>query len=571
MATFQLPELQRRIETSLDGLQNFLQARSEPALLEKAEALQNQRRELDDRPLLSLAFSGQYSAGKSTIISALTGQSDIRISADVATDEVKAYRWRDIELWDTPGLFADRADHTAKAEQALREADLIVYCLTTNLFDNVTAADFRRLAFEKGYAPKLFLLVNKLSMEDVDDIEAYIVTLTSSLDRTLAPHQLNDFNHVFIDAQDYREGLASFNQELISFSRFEDFINRLNTWIKERGLLARLDPPIRLGFNTIDGALATLPVTTFAENPELFLLNQQLRIVQSQQRRTEAEVRRIGSGVVQKVLLLGEDLLSGALGAEPEVAQSTFQSSCEAINIAAFDELNTTLQGSYQQLQEKLEDFAKEPFVAEYFASIDTEAVGKTPDEDGSQSGGAKPIKNFAKDLLGRGSKIFGLKDGVFTGTANVAGTQGHELIYNIGKHLGKSFKPWEAVKMAKVMGQAMVFASAAFAIYDVYEQVQEGNQAAERQRQQDQQISEFRSDIRKLAESIAAQIQDTYQQEYDLPVIGVILERLNAARDEVLARETSNKELVEGLSRYRSELKACLEALYGQGGPEPI
>ena len=163
MTTLQLANLQSQIETSLDRLQSFLLSRGEPALLAKADSLEGHRKDLRNRPLLSLAFSGQYSAGKSTIISALTGEKNIRISADVATDEVKAYRWREIELWDTPGLYADRADHTAKAEQAQREADLIVYCLTTNLFDNVTATDFRRLAFEKGYAPKLFLLIATLT------------------------------------------------------------------------------------------------------------------------------------------------------------------------------------------------------------------------------------------------------------------------------------------------------------------------------------------------------------------------------------------------------------------------
>ena len=94
MATFQLPQLQGRIQFSLDGLQGFLLARGEVALQEKANALQHQRRTLGERALLSLAFSGQYSAGKSTIISALTGRSDIHISADVATDEVQAYRDR---------------------------------------------------------------------------------------------------------------------------------------------------------------------------------------------------------------------------------------------------------------------------------------------------------------------------------------------------------------------------------------------------------------------------------------------------------------------------------------------
>ena len=108
MTSFQLAELQSKIESSLDQLQNILLSRGEPALQTTASALQQQRHGHRDRPLLSLAFSGQFSAGKSTIISALTGETDIRISADVATDEVKAYRWRNIELWDSPGLYADR-------------------------------------------------------------------------------------------------------------------------------------------------------------------------------------------------------------------------------------------------------------------------------------------------------------------------------------------------------------------------------------------------------------------------------------------------------------------------------
>ncbi|MEA5444097.1 hypothetical protein VB739_16190 [Cyanobium gracile UHCC 0281] len=73
---------------------------------------------------------------------------------------------------------------------------------------------------------------------------------------------------------------------------------------------------------------------------------------------------------------------------------------------------------------------------------------------------------------------------------------------------------------------------------------------------------------LRPEPASVITQIQDIYPQEYDLPVIGVILERLNAARYEVLARETSNKELVVGLSGYRSELKACPGELYDQPSP---
>ena len=261
MSNFQLAELQRSIEASLDGIQASLLARGEVAYEERATSLQRQRQELQQRSLLSLAFSGQFNAGKSTIISALTGNTGIRIAADVATDDVQAYRWQDIELWDTPGLYADRPDHTVKAEQALREADLIVYCLTTNLFDAVTSEDLKRLAFVNRYAPKIFLLVNKLSMEDVNDTEVFIANLTSSINNTLAPHQLSEFDHAFIDAQDYRDGVAAGDQALIEFSRFEVFVQRLNRWVKAQGLLARLDPSIRMGLNVIDDVLGSLQDT----------------------------------------------------------------------------------------------------------------------------------------------------------------------------------------------------------------------------------------------------------------------------------------------------------------------
>jgi hypothetical protein len=563
MTNFQLADLQNRIESSLDQLQSFLLSRGESALQAAADALEAHRRASRDRPLLSIAFSGQYSAGKSTIISALTGDKTIRISADVATDEVKAYRWREIELWDTPGLYADRADHTAKAEQAQREADLIVYCLTTNLFDNVTASDFRRLAFEKGYAPKLFLLINKLSMEDVEDTASYISNLTASIDRTLSPHRLREFNHAFIDAQDYRDGLASSNQDLIRFSRFEAFVEQLNAWIKERGLLARLDPPIRLGLSTIDEALATLPESTFEQNPELFLLNQQLRIVQTQQRRTDAELRRLASAIIHQMQLLGEQLLSGELGDDPKLAEASFQSRAEEINKDTYEGLNLLIQESYEQLQRKLDDFANEPLVADYFASVDASQGASVPTGESTRDSKGNPIKDVAKRLLGKGAERFGLPSGLITGTRDMAGSAGHQLIYNVGKMFGKNFKPWEAVKMAKGLGQALAFVGIAMSAYEIYEQVSEDAKANEKQRQYEQQLHEARAQIRALADAMVAQLLEIYQKEYALPVIGIILERLNAERDRILAHEASNKELVEGLSSQRAQLKGYLQQLY--------
>ena len=88
--------------------------------------------------VLTVAFIGQYSAGKSTIISALTGNRDIKIDADIATDKTTSYDWNGIKIIDTPGLFTDRQDHDAITYEAIDQSDLLVFCLTYMLFDSTT-------------------------------------------------------------------------------------------------------------------------------------------------------------------------------------------------------------------------------------------------------------------------------------------------------------------------------------------------------------------------------------------------------------------------------------------------
>jgi hypothetical protein len=116
---------------------------------------------------------------------------------------------------------------------------------------------------------------------------------------------------------------------------------------------------------------------------------------------------------------------------------------------------------------------------------------------------------------------------------------------------------------MAKGLGQALAFVGIAMSAYEIYEQVNENAKADEKQRQFEQQLQEARAQIRALADAMVAQLLEVYQKEYALPVIGVILERLNAARDRILAQEASNKELVEGLSSQRAQLKGYLQQLY--------
>lgn len=80
-----------------------------------------------------LVFAGQFSAGKSSIIRALTGMSDIRTGAGITTDSVEAYDWSGIEVVDTPGIHTEkRPDHDRLSYDAIASADMLVFVRRTS-------------------------------------------------------------------------------------------------------------------------------------------------------------------------------------------------------------------------------------------------------------------------------------------------------------------------------------------------------------------------------------------------------------------------------------------------------
>ena len=126
--------------------------------------LEENYKSINSKDKISLAFIGQYSAGKSTIIKALTGEENIKIDSDIATSEVTDYKWGNFILTDTPGLNTnENKEHDELTRNAIKSADLLIYCITSDLFREVTKNDFKDLA--KYYKNKMFLVINKMSKE----------------------------------------------------------------------------------------------------------------------------------------------------------------------------------------------------------------------------------------------------------------------------------------------------------------------------------------------------------------------------------------------------------------------
>ena len=90
----------------------------------------------DSNNPISLVFAGQYSAGKSTILKALTGIKTIETGEQITTQVTHTYDWNGLRVIDTPGIHTTlRPDHDEISYEAISNADMLVYVVTHELFD----------------------------------------------------------------------------------------------------------------------------------------------------------------------------------------------------------------------------------------------------------------------------------------------------------------------------------------------------------------------------------------------------------------------------------------------------
>ncbi|MHC5719116.1 MAG: GTPase, partial [Nostoc sp.] len=118
--SFQAAEIAKRFKKLTEKFDKLLEQVNTPEISSIHSKLHQELKQYYEQGFLTVAFVGQYSAGKSTMMSALTGRRDIHIGADITTDKTTSYDWNGIQLIDTPGLFTDRKDHDEITYEAIR-------------------------------------------------------------------------------------------------------------------------------------------------------------------------------------------------------------------------------------------------------------------------------------------------------------------------------------------------------------------------------------------------------------------------------------------------------------------
>lgn len=490
-------------------------------LEQQAEELEKRLNECTSSEKIKVVFVGPYTAGKSTMVSALTGNKSIKIDSDIATGEVTSYDWSGISLTDTPGLYTENPEHSQLAIQAIRESDLLVYCITSDLFNQYTKDDFIRWAFEENYANKLFLVINKMSKE-YGEYERLTESYTISLNKALAPHSIDEFPHCFVDAKDYKDGVENDDRELIELSHFENFIKQLNDFIAQKGHLGKLDKPVGIIKDSISEVL--LNASDNEQNRSYFaLLTRIEKKVEQRRKQISIDARNVIRRGLTPIVSKGTEL-SSLIGIEDvnfteDDTKELISSCCESINA----DLQELTENCVNELKDDISVVLNSETASFFFNYVEVKSKEKSfifaTKESKVSRAQFDGINNVVSEITGRTISLAGADKaaGFFMKAGEASGSQLHNAVKFIGGKLGHSFKPWEAVKIAKNIGNvAKVLGpvtSVIGFIFNVKEVVDDHSKAKQIQQSQ----IAFRQSFKDIADDIEAEYLGQLNELFDL------------------------------------------------------
>ena len=501
--TINYAKYQQRLDQLTLKTKNLLAQTDNSDLAKKMDA---ELQEVNERKELRLAFVGQYSSGKSTIISALTGNKDITIDANIATDKVTEYRWNNIVLMDTPGILAGKVEeHDERTKAALKECDLIFYVLTSQLFDDVVFNNFIDLAYDQHLADKMFIVVNKMNME-YGDYAQLVQNYTTSLNNTFKErgYDFSAFPIAFIDANDYLEGVKDGDDEFIQVSNFEKFIDDLNSFVSSKGLIKKqFDTPIRV----LQSYAKDIAISEVDQNLAEFYRQFEQRLSVS-----ERELKRDVSNVLYsfetdamtKVSALSSEI--GSLGeAEWKIQQEDLNRKLQQGINATSTKIEKVVEQNYEDLLKEVEKFGNRDTLAKYIDSIDSKL--NSPNISIEERNNLNYQKKALSWLKKGATKIGDMASGVnnaFGGISSASGSQLHNIVLNVGHFFGKSFRPWEAVRWASNIAKVAKFGIPVItAGIDIWMQLRDDKKEDERLRQikesKNQFITGYQGELNKV------------------------------------------------------------------------
>jgi len=566
--SFKAAEIAKEIKNLTEGFDKLLEQLNTPEISSIHSKLRQELKQYYEQGFLAVAFVGQYSAGKSTMISALTGRRDIHIGTDITTDKTASYDWNGIKLIDTLGLFTDRKDHDEITYEAIRQSDLLVFSLTYMLFDSITAENFKKLPYELGYRWKMMLVVNKMGNGSGEE-EELITNYRNSLAKAIEPYSLDDFPVCFIDAKDYGDGVDEKDDFLMEVSRFQTFIDELNAFSKHRCSLAKFDTPVRIALGYVDDAQLILTRDSNKDSVFFELLNRLLRKVRQERDRLRTKILgialRLSAAIASEGTILASAVGIKDIEALGKKAENNVEKLCEKAGLEIEEAVKAAIESLQEEIQEVLESDLAQAFTARL--QINQKVSAHNVDSEVAVERLRQQVNSFKKLGVQFSQSLvkYAMKPGTnqakgaFLRAGDIAGGKLHQNIYDIGKFLGFKFKPYGAVNIAKGIGNVAkvlgpIMAVGALAV-DIH--------AKEQEKEQDKKIADARREITSqfiaMGKDLESQIE-AYLCEVKAQVYGEIEKKIAEERQKEENEIATSNIWVKQLAEIRKDFDSILQ-----------
>lgn len=505
--------LEQEASSLFKDVKSALSDSQEEAIKKKAYDIPDKL--FDENKKVNVVFVGQYSAGKSSIISALTGKK-LRIGGGITTDEVTSFEYNGLLVTDTPGVHSqNRPDHDQITYDAIAKADLLVFVVTNEPLGAFMGEHLKKLLFEKQKAGETMIVVNKMMDAERGNVpEQQKIYIEGNLSPIIAPYSADDFYISFIDTNAYNEYLESHDEDDLIDSGFVAFKENLNRFIQSKNLIGRCSTSLFEVERILENVLATFSTGDDCVDGSIHILNQKRRTLEDAKITITDKASSIVGKKVSEIDGWGDQIANNLKSSDSESAVNKLlkekYDSVNSTNEALTSEISDMLTAEVGALQKKFDGLENTQFAKDLEYAI-KQKVGNIEMSESTHAVLQKTStyageigKWLSKQCTGAnaaGQSIFKL--GAYSG-ANA-----HKIVLNVGHFLGHKFKPWEAVKWTRGLGVAGKALGVAGAGLGIVLQIVNDKQNANAEKS----LREARGEIRQCFNDVGNVIELKYDQ----------------------------------------------------------
>lgn len=510
---------------------------------------------------LKLAIAGPYTAGKSTLIHALTGAA-IDVGMEPVTSEVKRYPYGDIDLIDMPGTLSGQLEHDEIAKKAVAECDLLIFVVSNELFSEESLPYFKLAAEELAKKEQMLLVVNKFDRfnragRTPDEAVAFII---STLQEELSPLDVRRFSPVVVSAKTYLSSLLQDDEEKrarkAEKSRFSTLIEAVDDFTMAKGVLAREVSPIQQALEVIvDAKEKALKTDPRRADVDRFLRRRRFALVEARAY-ARTEFIRVREDARAKILHPVERVLRALEESVDEAEIERLWAEVEREVKDSVEQLAGDMEDLVDRLradlEARLDEVNASPLAEQILEKLRVDLGDLDSERIGSES--SKQSLRVAAQALGKSAEQLAKN-----------AEQVADVLANIYKFFGGRFKPWGKLKLGKHLGKAGKVLGPLAVVAETYLEYREDTKKEEAERK----LRSFRTEVRAQFTDAANQLcdqVDVQAAEISKLFYGELLRDLDAQtrllHDEAESKIRIEEELNEAERRCRQIVEDTLSPI---------